>query len=75
VAGFEPWARGAFRMTFLLDTNVLAALSQPKPHRGVERAVTKHAGELVTASIVVHGCGSGSSACHALGAARNSNAS
>jgi len=41
-------------MTFLLDTNVFAALSQRTPHRGVERAFTKHAGELVTASIVVH---------------------
>jgi tRNA(fMet)-specific endonuclease VapC len=41
-------------MTFLLDTNVFAALSHPKPHRRVERAFTKHAGELVTASIVVH---------------------
>jgi tRNA(fMet)-specific endonuclease VapC len=41
-------------MTFLLDTNVFAALSRPRPHRGVERAFTKHAGELVTASVVVH---------------------
>ncbi len=41
-------------MTFLLDTNVFAALSRPKPSRRVERAFTKHAGELVTASIVVH---------------------
>ena len=41
-------------MTYLLDTNVFAALSQPKPRRGVERAFTKHAAELVTASIVVH---------------------
>jgi hypothetical protein len=41
-------------MTFLLDTNVFAPLSQRNPHRGVERAFTKHAGELVTASIVVH---------------------
>ncbi len=41
-------------MTFLLDTNVFAALAQPRPQRGVERAFTKHAGELVTASIVVH---------------------
>jgi tRNA(fMet)-specific endonuclease VapC len=41
-------------MTYLLDTNVFAALSQPKPRRSVERAFTKHAGELVTASIVVH---------------------
>jgi len=39
-------------MTFLLDTNVFAALSSPKPHRGVERTFTKHAGELVTAAIV-----------------------
>jgi tRNA(fMet)-specific endonuclease VapC len=41
-------------MTFLLDTNVFAALSQPRPHRGVERVFTKHADELVTASMVVH---------------------
>jgi tRNA(fMet)-specific endonuclease VapC len=41
-------------MTFLLDTNVFAALSRPRPHRGVERAFTRHAGEVVTASIVVH---------------------
>jgi tRNA(fMet)-specific endonuclease VapC len=41
-------------MTFLLDTNVFAALSQRKAHRGVERAFAKHAGEIVTASIVVH---------------------
>jgi tRNA(fMet)-specific endonuclease VapC len=41
-------------MTFLLDTNIFAALSQSKPHRGVERSFTKHAGELVTASIVAH---------------------
>jgi tRNA(fMet)-specific endonuclease VapC len=41
-------------MMYLLDTNVFAALSQPKPHRGVERAFTKHAGEVVTASVVVH---------------------
>ena len=41
-------------MIFLLDTNIFAALSRPKPHRSVERAFTKHAGELVTASLVVH---------------------
>lgn len=41
-------------MTFLLDTNVFAALSQPRPHRGVERAFARHAGEIVTASVVVH---------------------
>ena len=41
-------------MTFLLDTNIFAALSQPKPNRGAERAFTKHNGELVTAAIVVH---------------------
>jgi tRNA(fMet)-specific endonuclease VapC len=41
-------------MMFLLDTNVFALLSQPKPQRGVERAFTKHADELVTASLVVH---------------------
>jgi tRNA(fMet)-specific endonuclease VapC len=41
-------------MTFLLDTNVFAALSQPRPHRGVLRAFARHAGEVVTASVVVH---------------------
>jgi predicted nucleic acid-binding protein len=41
-------------MTFLLDTNVFGALSQRKPHRGVERAFKKHTGDLVTASLVVH---------------------
>ncbi|HEY3820171.1 MAG TPA: type II toxin-antitoxin system VapC family toxin [Polyangiaceae bacterium] len=41
-------------MTYLLDTNVFATLSQPRPHRSVERAFAKHVGELVTASIVVH---------------------
>jgi tRNA(fMet)-specific endonuclease VapC len=41
-------------MTFLLDTNIFAALSQPKPHRGVERAFARHAGEVLTASVVVH---------------------
>ncbi len=41
-------------MTFLLDTNVFAELSRPKPHRGVERTITKHADKLVTASLVVH---------------------
>jgi tRNA(fMet)-specific endonuclease VapC len=41
-------------MTYLLDTNVFAAIAQPKPHRGVERAFSKHAGELVTAAIVLH---------------------
>ncbi len=39
---------------YLLDTNVFAALSQPKPQRAVERAFAKYAGELVTASVVVH---------------------
>jgi tRNA(fMet)-specific endonuclease VapC len=39
---------------YLLDTNVFAALSQPTPHRGVERAFTKHAAELFTASVVIH---------------------
>jgi tRNA(fMet)-specific endonuclease VapC len=38
----------------LLDTNVFAALSQPKPLRAVETAFAKHAGELVTASVVLH---------------------
>jgi tRNA(fMet)-specific endonuclease VapC len=41
-------------MTYLLDTNVFAALALPKPARSVERMFAKHAGELVTASIVVH---------------------
>lgn len=41
-------------MTFLLDTNVFAALTQPKPDRAVERPFNKHAGDLATASIVVH---------------------
>jgi tRNA(fMet)-specific endonuclease VapC len=41
-------------MTFLLDTNVFAALSRLKPNRVVERNFGKHAGELVTASLVVH---------------------
>lgn len=41
-------------MTFLLDTNVFAAISQRKPDRGVERAFKKHVAELVTASLVVH---------------------
>ena len=41
-------------MTFVLDTNVFAALCQPRPLRGVERAFTKHASEIMTASIVVH---------------------
>lgn len=41
-------------MTFLLDTNVFAALSQRKPHRGVERAFTKHAGELLQPSADGH---------------------
>jgi tRNA(fMet)-specific endonuclease VapC len=41
-------------MTFLLDTNVFAALAQPKAPRAVERAFTKHAAEIVTASLVVH---------------------
>jgi tRNA(fMet)-specific endonuclease VapC len=39
---------------YLLDTNIFAALALPKPARGVERAFAKHAGELVTASVVVH---------------------
>jgi tRNA(fMet)-specific endonuclease VapC len=44
---------------YLLDTNVFAALSQPKPQRAVERAFAKHVGELVTASVVVHEMGFG----------------
>ncbi len=40
---------------YLLDTNVFAALSQPKPVRAVERAFrTRASGEVVTASVVVH---------------------
>ena len=39
---------------YLLDTNVFAALALPKPVRSVERSFTKHASELVTASVVVH---------------------
>jgi tRNA(fMet)-specific endonuclease VapC len=39
---------------YLLDTNIFAALALPKPARSVERAFAKHAGELVTASVVVH---------------------
>jgi tRNA(fMet)-specific endonuclease VapC len=41
-------------MPFLLDTNVFAAIAQPKPHRGVERAFARHAQDLVTASVVLH---------------------
>jgi len=44
---------------YLLDTNVFAALSQPKPPRAVERAFAKHAGELVIASVVLHEMGFG----------------
>ncbi len=44
---------------YLLDTNVFAALSQPKPQRVVERAFAKHARELVTASVVLHEMGFG----------------
>lgn len=39
---------------YLLDTNIFAALALPKPTRSVERAFTRHAGELVTAAVVVH---------------------
>jgi tRNA(fMet)-specific endonuclease VapC len=39
---------------YLLDTNVFAALAQPRPNRSLDRAFTKHASELVTASLVVH---------------------
>ncbi len=41
-------------MTYLLDTNIFAALCRPRPHASVERAVSKHATDLVTASVVVH---------------------
>ncbi len=40
--------------TFLLDTNVFAALAQPAPNRRVVRAFEKHEGVLVTASLVLH---------------------
>ena len=39
---------------YLIDTNVLAALSKPIPSRAVERKVTKHLGEMVTAATVLH---------------------
>jgi tRNA(fMet)-specific endonuclease VapC len=39
---------------YLLDTNVFAALALPKPSRSVERSFGKHAGEIVTAALVVH---------------------
>jgi tRNA(fMet)-specific endonuclease VapC len=39
---------------YLLDTNVFAALSSAKPSRAVERAFTKHTGEIVTAAVVLH---------------------
>jgi tRNA(fMet)-specific endonuclease VapC len=41
-------------MAFLIDTNVFAAVAQPRPHRGIERAFGKHAQDLVTSSVVVH---------------------
>jgi tRNA(fMet)-specific endonuclease VapC len=41
-------------MAFLLDTNVFAALSRPKPNRRVERSFEKHAEEVCTSAIVIH---------------------
>jgi tRNA(fMet)-specific endonuclease VapC len=41
-------------MSFLLDTNIFAALSQKKPDRGVERSFARHSGDVVTASVVLH---------------------
>jgi tRNA(fMet)-specific endonuclease VapC len=41
-------------MPFLLDTNVFAALSQPRPLSRVERAFEKHMSDVVTASVVIH---------------------
>jgi predicted nucleic acid-binding protein len=41
-------------MAFLLDTNVFAAIAQPKPQRAVERAFVRHAQELVTSAVVLH---------------------
>ena len=46
--------RGVRVTLYLLDTNVFAALSQPRPQRAVERAFAEHTGEIVTASVVVH---------------------
>ena len=39
---------------YLIDTNILSALSRPTPARAVERKVTKHLGEMVTAATVLH---------------------
>lgn len=41
-------------MAFLLDTNVFAAIAQPKPQRAVERAFVRHAQEIVTSAVVLH---------------------
>jgi tRNA(fMet)-specific endonuclease VapC len=40
--------------TFLLDTNVFAALSQPEPNRRIVRAFEKHEDVLVTAALVLN---------------------
>lgn len=40
--------------TFLLDTNVFAALAQPLPSRKIVRAFEKNEGSLVTAALVMH---------------------
>jgi tRNA(fMet)-specific endonuclease VapC len=39
--------------TFLLDTNVFAALSQPEPNRRIVRAFEKHEDAIVTAALVL----------------------
>lgn len=39
---------------YLIDTNILSALSKPTPARAVERKVTKHLGEMVIAATVLH---------------------
>ena len=40
--------------TYLLDTNVFAALAQPSPNRKIVRAFEKNEGALVTAALVLH---------------------
>lgn len=39
---------------YLVDTNILSALSKPIPARAVERKVTKYLGEMVIAATVLH---------------------
>jgi tRNA(fMet)-specific endonuclease VapC len=39
---------------YLIDTNILSALSKPTPARALERKVTKHLGEMVIAATVLH---------------------